>query len=237
MTDPNLEPNAGDAPEAESGPRHIEVAPPVTDEAPPPAPPAGPPGPRNLPQHFSLLFGSICVLVGALSVWEREHVFGMQVDGPDKIAGALLLALSGYATLMGALNVLQGRLRGMLATFSTAFFALYFGIPAILATDAHAAFLRPGEIADYIGSAEGDQPLIPDRFEQEGIEFPADALKALPASWQAPYKYWIGQFAPGPLMTTFGGALLIWVFLKGMFGGKKKTEPAPAPSRGRGRRR
>jgi len=236
MTDPNMEPNAGDNPEIDAGPHHIEVAPPVADDEPPP-PPQAAPGVRNVPQHFSLLFASFCVLVGALSVWERAHVFGMKIEGPDKLAGAFLLTLSGYATLIGTLNVLQGRLRGMLATFTCAFFALYFGIPAIVATDGHSAFLRPDEIKDYVKSADGEMPLIPDRFAAEDITFPAEALKGLSKSWQAPYKYWIGQFAPGPLLVTFGGFLIIWVFLKGMFGGKKKAEPAPAPSSGRRRRR
>ena len=237
MTDPKLGPNEGDKPEVDDGPHHIEVAPPAADDAAPPPPPQGAQGVRNLPQHFSLLFASVCVLVGALSVWERAHVFGVRIDGPDKLAGSFLLALSGYATLIGTLNVLQGRLRGMLATFTCAFFSLYFGIPAVLATYGHSGFLEPGEIKDYVKTAEKEVPLIPDRFAAEGITFPADALKGLSKSLQAPYKYCIGQFAPGPLLVTFGGFLIIWVFLKGMFGGKKKAEPAPAPSSGRRRRR
>jgi hypothetical protein len=86
--------------------------------------------------------------------------------------------------------------------------------------------------------AGGEIP-VPDRFKVDGfdIEFPAETIDAMPRSWQSPLQYGIGQFGPGPLLTTFGGFLIIWVFLKGIFGGKKKAEPAPAPSSGRRRRR
>ena len=238
MTDPNLESNEGENLEMDAGPQHVEVAPPVADEAPPPPPPAMA-GPRNVPQHFSLLFGCICVLVGAFGVWEREHVFGAEIEGTEKLAGAILIALAGYSSLIGAMNVLQGRLRGMMAMFSTAFFALYFGIPALNATYAADGTVTMDEIKAYHKASDaGGVPPVPDRFREPGnVPFPAVAIEGVSRSWQGPMKYFIGQFAPGPIMTVFGGLLLIWVFLKGIFGGKKKAEPAPAPSRGRGGRR
>ena len=237
MTDPNLE-SQDDAPETGAGPQHIEVAPPVASEE-PPAVPAGPAGPRNLPQHFSLLFGCFCVLVGSMAVWERAHVFGATVEGDEKLAGAILFALAGYSTIIATLNVMQGRLRGMLAMFTTAFFALYFGIPALLDTYKADGFVTGEEIEQHQAARKADgTPPIPDRFLKPGsVPYPMAAIDKVPPSWQGPLRYIVGQYGPGPIMTTFGSALLIWVFLKGMFGGKKKSEPAPAPSRGRSRRR
>ena len=240
MTDPKLEPNEGESPETDSGPQHIEVAPPAVADAPPPAP-AAPPAVRNVPEHFSLLFGLVCVFVGAMSVWEREHIFGMEIEGPDKIAGAILLALSGYAGIIAILNVLQGRMRGVVAMFTTAFFALYFGGPAIYATIMTDGFVTMEEFKAVQTASDSRQPPpVPDRFRVDGfdIEFPDKTIDAMPRSWQTPIQYSIGQFGPGPLLTTFGGLLILWVFLKGIFGGKKKAEPAPAPSSsGRRRRR
>ena len=42
----------------------------------PGAPQAASLGPRTFPQHYTLLLGFVFVFVGAISVWEREHVFG-----------------------------------------------------------------------------------------------------------------------------------------------------------------
>jgi len=238
MTDPNLEPKAGETPEGgEAAPTHIEVAPPAADDAPPPAPPQQA-GPRTMPQHYSLLFACFTVFIGAISVWEREHVFGAEVEGPAMISGAFLMALAGYATIIGIINILQGRLRGVMATMALCFFALYFSIPALNSTYQNEAFVTFGEISEYKETQDAPNPIIPDRFnENADLTFPAETLDAMPMTWQTPYKYGIGQFAPGPLMTLFGGILIAWVFLKGIFGGKKK-EPAPAPSSSRsGRRR
>jgi len=164
MTDPNVEPNKGESPETDSGPHHIEVAPPMAVDAPPPVP-AGPPGVRNVPEHFSLLFGIVCVFVGAMSVWEREHIFGMEIEGPDKIAGAILLALAGYSGIIGILNVLQGRMRGVVAMFTTAFFALYFGIPAIIGTYNTDGFVTMEEFKAVQTASDSRQPVpVPDRF-------------------------------------------------------------------------
>lgn len=237
MTDPNLDPNAGDSAESAGGvPTHIEVAPPATDDGPPPPPPSQA-GPRTLPQHFSLLFANFVVFVGAISVWEREHVFGMEIEGPEMLTGAFMLALAGYATIVSILNIMQGRLRGMLATLSVCFFALYFGVPALFATHNHDAALTMGEISAYKDSEGATEQVIPDRFKNDPkLTFPAETIDALPATWQTPIRVYCGQHAPGPVLTVFGGLLILWVFLKGIFGGKKK-EPAPAPSSKSGRRR
>ena len=55
---------------------------------------------------------------------------------------------------------------------------------------------------------------------------------------QQTWYYFIGQWAPGPLMTSLGGLLMLWVFFGAIVGGKKKkTEPEPPPAaRRRGRR-
>jgi len=238
MTDPNEQPNEGENPETEgAAPTHIEVAPPAAEDAPPPPPPQQA-GPRSLPQHFSLLFANFVVFIGAISVWEREHVFGMEIEGPEMLSGAFILALAGYATIVSILNIVQGRLRGMLATLSVCFFALYFGIPAIKTTFEHPAFVTATEVDEFKASEGNPNRVIPDRFTADSkYEFPAETIDAMPTTWQTPYKYMVGQYAPGPLLTVFGGLLIAWIFLKGIFGGKKK-EPAPAPSASRsGRRR
>jgi hypothetical protein len=45
----------------------------------------------------------------------------------------------------------------------------------------------------------------------------------------------LSQFGPGIHLCLFGGLIIVVMFLKAMFGGKKK-EPEPAPARRRGRR-
>ncbi|MHC4954546.1 MAG: hypothetical protein ACYTGZ_11715 [Planctomycetota bacterium] len=241
MTDPNNELPEESTPVDESsgaGMAHIEVAPPVAEEAGPPPPPPPSAGPRSFPQHFSLLFASILCLIGTMSVWEREHIYGMEVEGLEMLSGSFLMALAGYAAVMGVLNILQGRLRGMLATVTLAFFTLYFGIPKIMDTQDQDMFLGMNEIEDYIGSRTGTTPVVPERFQAENLEFPKEALDKLEEGvWQDKYKFMVGQYAPGPLLTVFGGALIFLVFIKGIFGGKKKKEPAPPPAAARRRRR
>jgi len=226
MTDPNLDPQ-----ETES-PTHIEVEPPALENEPPPpsAPPAGGP-PRAFPQHYNLLFGAFCVLIGSMAVWERAHVFGAEIEGEATHAGSILMVLAGYSVLVGVLNIMQGRLAGMLAAFMTGVLALYFGIPGIVRTFDQPRCLGFDEIGAYVAEEK-----IPERFVNEGIEFPAKALSSI-STWQGKFRYFIGQFGPGPFLATAGGALLIWVFLGAMFGGKKKKEPEPQPTaRRRGRR-
>ncbi|MHC4493676.1 MAG: hypothetical protein ACYTDU_18900, partial [Planctomycetota bacterium] len=45
----------------------------------------------------------------------------------------------------------------------------------------------------------------------------------------------LSEFGPGIHLCLFGGAIIVVMFFKAMFGGKKK-EPEPAPTRRRGRR-
>jgi len=228
MTDPNLEES-----QASESPTHVEVEPPSLGSEPPPpaAPVAAAAPPRAFPQHYRLLFGSFCVLIGAMTVWEREHVFGATIEGEDMISGTLLTILAGYSVIVGALNIMHGRLAGMLAAFMTGVLALYFGIPGIWGTWRHEQFIALNEVNQYI-----EKKTIPERFaENPDLEFPKEVFESF-TSKQDTWKYVMGQFAPGPLWTTFGGALLLWVFLSAMFGGKKKKEPEPAPSRRRGRR-
>ncbi|MHC4937858.1 MAG: hypothetical protein ACYTHK_02680 [Planctomycetota bacterium] len=230
MTDP--EPNLES--QENEGPTHIEVEPPAAAQEPPPpaAPVAGPPPPRAFPQHYKLLFGAFCVLIGSMAVWEREHVFGMEIEGEVMISGTILTVLAGYSVIVGILNIMQGRLAGMLAAFMTGVMALYFGIPAMIGTFNHDRFIALNEITEF-----REQQAIPKRFTDKGLEFPGEVFEKFTTQQDA-WKYVIGQYAPGPIMTTFGGLLMIWVFLGAMFGGKKKkAEPEPAPSsRRRGRR-
>jgi len=234
MTDPNLESQE----QENGGPTHIEVEPPALEsDAPPPAAPAAGGPPRAFPQHYRLLFGAVCVFFGAMTVWERAHVFGAEIEGEAMISGTILMILSGYSILVGVLNILQGRLAGMLAAFMTGVLALYFGIPAMFGTYRHDGFITLGEIQEYIDTKEAEQT-IPERFvSNPDVTFPKATFDKFTTKQDA-WKYVIGQYAPGPLMTTFGGGLLIWVFLGAMFGGKKgKSEPEPQTSRVRRGRR
>ena len=69
-------------------------------------------------------------------------------------------------------------------------------------------------------------------------EMEAKLKEASGVNFQNLYPAWLGQFAPGPWLATIGGALIIFVFVKAIvFGGKKsEAKPAPAPARRRGRR-
>ena len=232
MTDPEMETNDQ---EMDGPTQHVEVAPPADEDAaggPPPA--AAPSGPRSYPQHYRLLFGAFCVMMGGMAVWQREHVFGMEIEGEDMISGNLLMILGGYSVLVGALNILTGRLAGMLAAFLCGLTALYFGIPGILATSSQDAYVSLSDIDTYISSEETARK-IPDRFKQGTVEFPEKTIEGFTTK-QDSWYYVIGQYAPGPIYTTLGGFLLIWVFAGAMFGGKKKSggsEPPPAARRRR----
>lgn len=53
--------------------------------------------------------------------------------------------------------------------------------------------------------------------------------------FQQGFNELLAQFGPGIHLCLFGGVIIVVMFLKAMFGGKKK-EPEPAPARRRGRR-
>jgi hypothetical protein len=181
------------------------------------------------PQHYTILFGAVMVFVGAISVWERERIFGGVVIGSDTITGSFLLAMAIYTALVGVLNIVEGRLKGMLGAFVTGVTALWFGLRALVRTLNRPEFLSFSEIGDYT-----EKQAIPERFAEGG--FPADALAEV-TTRQEQFYSWLGQIAPGVWWTVLGGILIVLVFLKALFGGGKKKAPAPAPSpRRRGRR-
>jgi len=196
-----------------------------------PAPPLAP-GPRTFPQHYTLLFGSILVMVSGLAVWERAHVFGAEVTGLQMISGTFLFAFGLYTALVGMLNIMHGRLRGMMAAFIGGAAALYFGIKKAIATFGADRCLGLNEINEYIAGKQ-----IPNRapFDANPELFPTAVLESFTDKKEV-YSYYLGQFAPGIWISILGGMLIVWVFLKA-FMPSKKAEPAPAPSRGRGRGR
>jgi len=195
----------------------VQEAIPVAESAPAPAPadttqPAPPPppaGPRVFPQHYSLLFGAVVVLVGALSAWERAGIFGVEITGIDMISGTLLIAMALYCVIVGVINIITGRLRGMFASFLTGVIALYLAIKAYMRT-----------------------------IDQDPFQ-PYSTLKELPGeSWRSAINLWVGQFGPGVWITLIGGALLTGVFLKAIVpGGKKQDAAGVAPARSTGARR
>jgi hypothetical protein len=200
-------------PVAEGAP--VESSPPASeDEAPPPPAPTGP---RVFPQHYSILFGSVVVLVGAMSVWERAHVFGVDVSGPQMISGTLLIAMALYCVIVGVINIITGRLRGMFAVFLTGVFALYLSIKGYMRTlDADAVV------------SEGGETLVRGFLSR-------DQIKTLPGehSFQLDLTTWVSQFGPGVWITLIGGILITLVFLKAIVGGGKKGEAAPAAASNR----
>jgi hypothetical protein len=224
------------------GPAHIEITPPDDSSAGrggqmAAAPAAAPAAPRSFPQHYKLLFGAFCVLIGSMAVWQRAHVFGVDVEGEEMISGNLLTILSGYCVLIGMLNIMHGRLAGMLAAFLTALAALYFGLPGMYRTYTHDAFVTEGEIAEYISSVKsGEGERIPKRFEDLGMSFPSETITNFKTK-QDKWYYVMGQFAPGPIFTSIGGFLLLWVFAGAIFGGKKKSSSGAPPPAARRRRR
>ena len=195
-------------------------------------PPAAPAGPSTFPQHYTLLFGSILVMVSGLAVWERAHVFGVEVSGLQMISGTFLFAFGLYTALVGMLNILHGRLRGMMASFITGAAGLFLGIKAAFRTYAQGLHLEHGEIAAFLKTQA-----IPDRdpFASDPTSFPNAALEKLQTQQEVIY-YWLGQWGPGIWLSILGGSLIVWVFLKA-FLPSKKAKPAPAPSRARGRGR
>jgi len=178
---------------------------PVAGAAIPDLPRAAPQGPRSFPQHYTLLLGSVFVLAASLTVWERGHVFGKTVSGPEMLSGTFLMAMAIYGVIVAILNIAQGRLRGMMSAFVTGAAALYLAILKYSATISQAHFLSRGEIKKL-----------------DGIETQQDV-----------WKHWIGQFGPGVWLSFIGGAIIVLVFLKAFFPSKKAAEPAPPPRRRR----
>lgn len=176
-----------------------------------------PTGPRVFPQHYSLLFGSVVVLVGAMSVWERAHVFGVDVSGSQMISGTLLIAMALYCVIVGVINIITGRLRGMFAAFLTGVFALYLSIKGYMRTLGAEAVVN-----------EDGETLVRGFLSREEI-------KTLPGehSFQTDLTTWISQFGPGVWITLIGGILITLVFLKAIVGGGKKGDVAPAAASSR----
>ena len=206
MTDETHDPDTG----TDEDIGDLEIAGPadVTTEAAPTggeAPPPGPPGPRAFPQHFSILLGASFVFVASQTYWERPHVFGTATPGTWMHSGTFLMALSLYVGLVGIINILQGRLAGMLSAFVLGIASLYLGIKKYMQTIDQDAFLSR-----------------PDIKELDSIE-----------TWQDVWKHWFGQFGPGVFLSIVGGTLIVMVFVKALFPSKKAAAPAPSPRRRR----
>jgi len=218
-----------------------EAAPAVAQAKPVPGAPPPLAGPRRYPQHYSLLFGAVAIFIGALSVWERTPVFPVEVRGTATISGAFLMAIAGYCVLVGMLNIVIGRLQGMLASFIAAASALFFGIGALLRT------LSAGQVwnsaNDLVARGFLDVGRIKEILKQQRI-FQATAEQAqtghtatyIEPSVQDGINAWLGQIGPGVWLTLLGGVIILFVFLKAIFGCKKKAPAAAASTRRRGRR-
>jgi hypothetical protein len=182
----------------------IPVAEPSAPEPPPAAAPAGGEGPRIFPQQYKMLFANTCILVGALSVWERHHVTG-QADlyGFQSIGGAFVLAAAAYCILVGVVGLIRGGMR-LGSSLLSSFFALYFAISSMLRVYRHDNFLAYGDWTEPPHS--------------KGAQAAINALLA--------------QFGPGHYLSLLGGAVIFWMFIKAMFFSKKKA-PEPAPRRRR----
>ena len=193
LPDPDTDTGEGKFPAMEA----IPVAEPPAPEA-PAAPAAAPEGPRIFPQQYTMLFANTCILVGALTVWERQHVTGRpDLYGFQSIGGSFVLVASAYCILVGLVGLIRGGMR-LGSSLLSSFFALYFAISSMLRLPRLEGFQPYGDLSDkYGGSTVG-------------------AVKAF-----------LPQFGPGHYMCLFGGAVIIWMFIKAMFFSKKAPEPAP----------
>jgi len=199
------EPDTDTGGEGQEALEAIPVAEP-TAPAPPTAEPAPAPGgpPRVFPQQYTMLFANVCIFAGTLTIWERAHVTGQPaMPGYQMIGGALVCAFSLYCVLTGVVSLLRGGVR-FGSTLLSGFFALYFAIKSMVRVMRLDTFLYYGD------------------------------FKAAPhnLTTQEAVEAFLGQFGPGHYLCLFGGFVIIVMFLKAMFGGKKK-EPAPAPARRR----
>jgi hypothetical protein len=205
---PEPDTDSEDMPAAEA----IPVAEPLA-----PAPPAAPTGPRIFPQQYTMLFANTLILVGALTVWERSSVTGRpDLLGIVSIGGAFVAAFSAYCVLTGLVSLVRGGVR-FGSTLLSGFFAVYFAIKSMV------RIMRFDEVT-VTGPGGTDLVIAPgfryfgDFKEQLGTQGAVDAL--------------LGQFGPGQYLTLLGGLIIMLMFLKAMFGGKKKA-PEPAPRRRR----
>ncbi len=184
---------------------------PVAQEAPSdePAPPQDvrvvPP--RSFPQHFSLLFAASMIFIGCLSVWHRAPVFAQERAGSSMISGSFLLALSFYSIILGLLNVLQGRLRGMGSAFMLGILSLYFAFKTMM--------LTLGQEAVEIGGVKLTTGWV--AYSDINAE-----------TFQDKVTGFIGQLGPGMLLTMLGGFIIIFVFIKAMMP-TGQAQPTPPP--------
>lgn len=176
----------------------MEAIPVAEPPAEAPAAPAAPEGPRIFPQQYTMLFANTCILVGTLTVWERGIVTGKaDLYGYQSIGGSFVLAASAYCILVGVVGLIRGGMR-LGSSLLSSFFALYFAISSMLRLPRLEGFQPYGDLEDkYGGSTVG-------------------AVKAF-----------LPQWGPGHYMCLFGGAVIIWMFLKAFFPKKKAQEAAP----------
>ena len=196
----------------------IEVAPsapeiPEADDAPPPPPP--PPGPRTFKEHYSILLGASMLVVSGLAVWERHTVYGVEVRGTQSVAVSFMLAFALYTVGVGISNIATGRLRGMGATFLAGIMGLWMGIKGFLAFNSVDGFMGWSDYEEFLKD--------PDRGGGYNMKLQIEG--------------WLSQWGPGVWLATIGGAMITWVFVKAIFGGKKKDAAKPAAASGRGGRR
>jgi hypothetical protein len=181
----------------------IPVAEPTTPAS--PAAPAEAPlaAPRIFPQQYTMLFANTCILVGALTVWERRvqlNAGTSDLYGYQSIGGAFVLAASAYCILVGLVGLMRGGMR-LGSSLLSSFFALYFAISSMLRVKNLEGFQLFGDLKDKLG-------------------------------FQGAVNGLLGQFGPGHYLCLLGGATILWMFIKAMFFSKKKA-PEPAPRRRR----
>ncbi|HEX5137459.1 MAG TPA: hypothetical protein VFY93_10830 [Planctomycetota bacterium] len=128
----------------------IPVAEPSAPE-PPPASAATAEGPRIFPQQYKMLFANTCILVGTLTVWERQHVTGQpNLYGFQSIGGAFVLAAAAYCILVGVVGLIRGGMR-LGSSLLSSFFALYFAIASMLRVKDIEGFQLFGDLQDKFG--------------------------------------------------------------------------------------
>jgi hypothetical protein len=112
--------------------------------------PAAPGLPRPHKEQYTVLMSNVLIVVGCLTVWEREIPTGRVLYGFQSIGGALTLALAVYAMLSSIVGMLRGTVT-IFGSLFAGFLALYFSIRSAVGTSGMEAFLPWGNLTEKYG--------------------------------------------------------------------------------------
>ncbi len=181
----------------------MEAIPVAEPESPAPAAPPVPDPPRIFPQQYTMLFANTCILAGTLTVWERRVLLGAGAED-----------LYGFQSIGGAF------------VMAVSAYCVLVGLVGLLRGGMRlASSLLSSFFALYFGIKS-----ILTVTALEGFQLFGDLKDSL--GFQKAVNSFLGQLGPGVYLNLFGGAVILWMFIKAMFFSKKKA-PEPAPRRRR----